>query len=335
MSIRRRLVVGSLLTVTALVVVAAPAAADPAGPTDYDTEITAIEPVVDGVELRMIGGDSFLELDNSGGREIEVVGYDGEPYLLFEPDGRVLENQRSPSKFLNDDRFAETEIPPEADADADPDWREVAGDGTYAWHDHRTHWMNQARPPGREPGDQILEAVVPLLVDDTTVAVTVRSFWLPAPSPLPAVGAALLGASVAAVVAFAARRRSERWWWSASLAAVAALLAAAVGLVAYRSVPAETEPSLGLWLLPVVALASAGVAVLVRRRSAVLGDGLLLLAALELVAWAWTRRDAVSAAIIPTDAPFALDRASITFAAAVGVVVAAGRVLALLRPTAA
>lgn len=317
-----------------LVAGATPAAADAAGPTDYRTEITSVEPPTEGVELRMIGGDSFLELVNVGGFEILVVGYQGEPYLRFEPDGRVLQNERSPSRYLNDDRFGDSTIPPEADADAPPDWVEVSSDGSYAWHDHRTHWMNPARPPGASPGDQILEAAVPLQVDDTIVTVTVQSFWLPAPSPVPAVVAAALGAAAAAAVAVAAVRRADRWWWSAGLAAVAAVAAAGLGLVAYRSVPSETEPSLALWLLPAIAVLSAAAAALVRRRSAVLADGLLLLTALELVVWAWNRRDAVSAAIIPTDAPYALDRATISFAAAVGVVVAAGRVAALLRPTA-
>ncbi|MEM9037353.1 MAG: hypothetical protein AAGD18_22365 [Actinomycetota bacterium] len=326
--------VGALVVIGVVVGGAGPATADPAGPTDYDTEITSVAPPVEGVELEMIGGDSFLELRNEARRLIEVVGYQGEPYLRFEVDGRVLENQRSPSRYLNDDRFGDADIPPEANADAEPAWREVASDGTYAWHDHRTHWMNPSRPPGASPGDQILEAVVPLSVDGQQVAVTVQSFWLPAPSRLPALAALVAGVALAGVVIVAMRRRAVPWSAGAVAVGVAATLGLLFGLVAHRSVPSETGPALGLWLLPALSVLAAAAALVVRRRSTLLADGLVVLAGLELAAWSWSRRDAIGAAIIPSDVPAALDRAVIVFVAVVAIGLAAGRAEALLRPPA-
>lgn len=279
----------------------------------------------------MIGGDSFLELTNVDDHEIVVIGYRGEPYLRFEADGRVLENEISPSRFLNDDRFGETEVPPEADPDAPPVWREVSSDGEFAWHDHRTHWMNRARPPGAEPGDQILEAVVPIVVDGTEVAVTVRSFWLPAPSPVPAIAGVVLGVVAAGAALLVDRRRGTGW--SALVALVAAIAATATGLLAFTSVPSETGPSMMLWLLPTLATVVIAAGADLRRRYELVGDGLILLGAIELVVWAWTRGDAVTSAVIPTDAPASLDRAVIMFAATVGLVVAGGRIAAMLRPT--
>ena len=39
-----------------------PAAADPAGPTDYRSEIIEVDPPMAEIELTMIGGDAFIQL---------------------------------------------------------------------------------------------------------------------------------------------------------------------------------------------------------------------------------------------------------------------------------
>ncbi len=85
----------------------------------------------------------------------------------------------------------------EAAADAEPDWRPVAGGGIHAWHDHRAHWMSPVHPPGARPGDTVLEAVIPLVVNGSRVEVVVRSVLLAAPSPLPALaGTGLTGVTI-------------------------------------------------------------------------------------------------------------------------------------------
>ena len=81
-----------------LVLGAAPATADPAGPTDYQTEVTSIDPPADGFRVEAIGGDAFILLTAEPGVTVEVLGYRGEPYLRFHPDGRVEENRRSPTQ---------------------------------------------------------------------------------------------------------------------------------------------------------------------------------------------------------------------------------------------
>ena len=59
-----------------------------------------------------------------------MIGYQGEPYLWFRPDGTVAENQRSPSTFLNASRYGD-EPPVSASADEAPEWRDVADDGSF------------------------------------------------------------------------------------------------------------------------------------------------------------------------------------------------------------
>ena len=41
----------------------------------------------------------------------------------------------------------------------------VARGGTYAWHDHRAHWMSRDSPPGFHRGDRIQDGEIPLVVN--------------------------------------------------------------------------------------------------------------------------------------------------------------------------
>ncbi len=304
-----------------LVAGAGPAAADPAGPTDFQTSIIEISPDVPGFEAEVIGGDSFLVLATDGSVPVDVVGYRGEPYLRFLTDGTVEQNDRSPTTYLNEDRYASVEVPPEATPDAEPLWRVVATDGSFAWHDHRAHWMNEVAPPGRGPGDTILEGVVPLLVDGVEVDLTVQSVWQDPPSPLPAVLGFVAGLALAA----AAWLKFRRTGLAAGIAAVGAV-ALAVGMVDYFSVPSETAPSWTLWVPPLISLVLATAALLPRIASG-WGPTLVLLAAVELVVWAVVRWDWMWRAIIPTAAPYWVDRA----VTAAVVVACSGMTGALIR----
>ena len=335
------------------------AAADPAGPTDYRTEVLAVTlapaeseasagsgvpldlaaQAIDPAELSfavdILGGDSFVQLVVEPGTEVAVVGYRGEPYLRFGGDGTVEQNERSPSRWLNDDRYGDADLPPRADPDATPDWVVVAGDGTYAWHDHRAHWMNPSRPIGAEPGDTILEAVIPLTVDGEELAIWVRSELLAGPSPVPPLLGAVAAVAGGVGAGWSWRRRSDAAGEQigsptvpvALLAVVAlwAILATGLGLAAVAGLPGEAAPGSTFWLLPLVAavVTLGAVVVIVGRLLApalrpLIGVGALTLAGAELVIWAWLRRSAVSRALIPTQAPDWLDRAVVTGAAATG-----------------
>ncbi len=281
------------------------AAADPPGPTDYLSEVVEIDPEIPGIQIEIIGGDSFVLLTVEAGVTVDVVGYSGEPYLRFLSDGTVEENRLSPSKYLNEDRYAAGEIPTEADADADPEWVVVADDGSYAWHDHRTHWMNEIPPPGRGPGDQVAEGVVPLFVDGVEVDVTVASVWQSPPSSLPVT----LGLSVGLLLSFALVRRQGRLIAISIL--VLALMATVVGGGAYLSVPAETAPPWSLWVFPATSAVLAAMVVAARGESGFVARQertLLLIAALELVAWGVAHWGWLWPAVLPTSLPFWIDR---------------------------
>jgi hypothetical protein len=174
--------------------------------------------------------------------------------------------------------------------------------------------MQSARPFGLEAGDQILEAVIPIVVDGDTVEVTVISTWKPAPSPL----AMWLGVLAGLAVGVGAwlLRGSRIPAITASLPVV--VLTVGVGAAQYFSLPSATGPR-PIWIvLPLIAAVSAVAGLLLgvtgKRFAA---DAAMLLVGVELAVWGFMKRDGLDAAIVPTDAPFWLDRFT-TAAALVG-----------------
>ncbi len=82
-------------------------------------------------------------------------------------------------------------------------------------------------------------------------------------------------------------------------------------------------------MLPAIAAASLLVALVIGPR--LVSYGLVLLAALELGVWVFIRRDAAFRAVIPTDAPYWLDRGVMAATAVVAVVAAVGAAAAMYR----
>jgi hypothetical protein len=328
----RRLIAGAVAGLALAGAVASPASADPPGPTDYQSAVRSVEPETSAIEVGIIGGDSFFELRVEPGIEAMVIGYQGEDYLWFRPDGVVFENQNSPATYLNADRYGNDGVPATARADAEPRWEQVATGGYWAWHDHRAHWMQSARPFGLEAGDQILEAVIPIVVDGDTVEVTVISTWQPEPSPV----AMWLGVVAGIAVAVAA------WFLRGSripaIAASAPLVVLAVGAGAaqYFSLPSATGPR-PIWVvLPLIAAVSCAVgAFLAVRGLRFAADAAMLLVGVELAVWGFVKRDGLTAAIVPTDAPFWLDRFATASALSGGVLLAASALWSLFAVPAA
>lgn len=326
--------------VVGTVTLAAPtvAHADPAGPTDYRSEVTSITPAVGTVEARIVGGDSFVELRVAPGTEVIVLGYQTEPYLWFDVDGTIRENRRSPAAYLNAERYG-TEIPAGADPDAPPEWTRVGGGGAWAWHDHRAHRMERFPPLNAARGDQVLDAVVPIVVDGAAIDVHVRSTWMPAPSLLPMAFGLVGGAALALTTWWAARRRSGPSP-AAALAASAALVGAAafaVGGLQFRSLPASTDPRWLWWLAPLTAVVCALGAIVADRdpaRRLTVVPAAAAIAGAQLVVWGWERRSGLVRAVLPTEVPFWIDRLVSATAIGAGSVVTVLAVSMLVRAVA-
>lgn len=113
----------------------------------YTSTVETIAPRLDGLKVQVLAGDDQLRLRNDSGREVMIEGYDGEPYLRFAADGGVFRNASSPAAYLNEERYGGVEVPASATKTAIPRWERVAQGRTYAWHDHRIHWMSTIDPP--------------------------------------------------------------------------------------------------------------------------------------------------------------------------------------------
>lgn len=306
----------------------APAGADAAQPTDFRSEITDVRPTLPtGVEVRVVGNGAFLEVRVSRGARLVVPDYDPEaaPYLRFGPDGVVERNRRAAATAANDTRYGRTDA--EAyDAEAEPVWEVVAHDGTYAWHDHRIHWMSPT-PPRAVDDDGLVDLggpdgtwSVPLVVDGTPTTVVGQLRLSPSPSPVPWLAGALV--LTALLVALARLASTGRARWVPPLVAGGTALGALVASAAtWLAAPIGSGPSPMPLLLAAIATIGAAVLLVARwRRWAGVELTATAAVAATLLTWGWARWSVLTRAHLPTELSPALDR--LATAAALGVAVA-------------
>ena len=310
----------ALLVAIATSVVLAPAAgADGAKASNYRSVIDSVTPDTTGVQVRIVGGDSFIEVNAPPGTTVDIPGYDGEPYLRIDADGRVEQNRLSSATYLNEQRFGAGTIPDLVDSSADPDWETIADGGSIAWHDHRIHWMLQDQPLTPE-GGVVQEWSVPLEVDGTPVTVEGRLIIESDQFPWAGLVALAFGA-VAAVTA-----RSERS--RLGLLGLASVIALGLSISWYTLNPPGADPTALPVLLPALALLAVIAARFSPRPLRVLA---LPLGAVALLAgWAVQRIGVFWMPTLPTPLVPAVDRG--LTATAIGL--AAGVALAIMaRPT--
>lgn len=195
----------ALLGLVAMVGLASPASAHSVsgvGATNWHTTLTSVTPTLPGVSLQVVENGSRLELTNHG-PEVEVFGYDGEPYLRVGPLG-VFVNTLSPAAYLNCSRNG-CPVPPYASSKAPPRWEKISTGQTILWHDHRTHWMGRQLPPDvtRDPGARHVQAhwTVSMAQGRTAITATGYYTWVPGPGAFPWLVVVLILAGVGIVVA--------------------------------------------------------------------------------------------------------------------------------------
>ncbi|HEX2575916.1 MAG TPA: hypothetical protein VHK88_06165 [Aquihabitans sp.] len=336
----RRSAVALGVLAAALLGPAAPAAADPARPTDYRSRILSVRPALPaGVDLAVVGGDAFLDLRVTGDHTVVVPDYESgddgrtRPYLRFRPDGTVERNERSAAAAANDDRYGSSAGATVGD---DPEWQVVASGGRYAWHDHRIHWMLPREPRAVDDAGRVDLGgpngtwSVPLEVDGRPTVVRGELLLLDGPSPVPWAALGLLagvGLLVAGVVAVRRRGRAPHAAVALALGGIG-VLAALVGWAEWRAIPPGAGGNVLGAVVPAVGAVAALVAATARRARVRLVA--LAVAVATLAAWAVLRREVVARAVLPTSLPYALDRA--TTALALGLAVGAGALLAWHPP---
>jgi hypothetical protein len=179
----------------------------------FRSAVESIRPSSPGLTVRVLDSDDELQLRNATGREIVILGYEGEPYLRFSADG-VFRNARSPATYLNLDRYAKVDVPAEADPKAPPRWERVASGAIWSWHDHRIHWMSPIDPPrvraNPDRRQHVFDWRVPARMEGRSLAISGRLDYVPPDekrSLLPlALGAAVAVGTTGAVIAILVRR---------------------------------------------------------------------------------------------------------------------------------
>jgi hypothetical protein len=225
----------ALLTALLLTVMAVPAAAHGRGTesTNFSSRILQA-PDLPGVTWEVFGGDQYLSVTNTTDTEVVVTGYEGEPYARIGPDG-VFVNLASEATYVNADRYADIEgIPPDVGAEQEPRWDLVTGDTTYAWHDHRIHWMSPALPPQvTDPTKRTVvnpEWEVPFIYGDRTETVTGELTWVPPPSPVTWIALAAL-LTLPALLGLRRSRDADGEDWVRRMVTPAAIVLGVVALL--------------------------------------------------------------------------------------------------------
>jgi len=156
--------------------------ADAPDATNYRTQIKQA-PDLAGLTVEAIEAGARLQLTNHSGRNVEVLGYQNEPYLEIRPDG-VYENIHSPATYLNI-TIIHVDPPAHADPTLPPEWRKVADEPRWRWHDQRAIWTDP-QPPSQvasDPGapQHLRDWTVPMRVDATPLTLSGTLDYVPPP----------------------------------------------------------------------------------------------------------------------------------------------------------
>jgi hypothetical protein len=179
----RRVITGSAAIAWLCAALLAPPAFAHGGNPDFRSEFRTIRPAVPGLEVQVLNYDDRLLLINRTGKTVLVRGYELEPYARLRADGTVEVNRRSPSYYLNEERYGGTPVPERASPDARPQWTEVSRTGRFETHDHRIHWMSKDTTPPQVTDEdkrtKVFDWRVPIEVGGGTAAITGSLFWEP------------------------------------------------------------------------------------------------------------------------------------------------------------
>lgn len=202
-----------MLALLILAIVPAVAMAHEGNP-DFRSEINFVDPerLGEGLSITVVNFDDHVRIENESGKEILVLGYDDEPYGRMSPDGTVEINLNSPSHYLNEDRFADIEMPERADKDAEPDWEQIGENGIFEWHDHRSHYMTKGTPPQVEDESErtkVFDYTIPMEVGGEPATIHGTLFWAGRDSDVPVIPFVILALVVIATIGFWVKRRRD------------------------------------------------------------------------------------------------------------------------------
>jgi hypothetical protein len=287
---------------------------DSVQPRNTESVIEKISPSVpDGVKIEIVGGDTFIRLTAVGVRA-EVRGYDEEPYLRINEDGRVEINDASVTAVLNGDRYGNVDTS-QMKPGAVPQWRTISVNGIAMWHDHRSHWMSPMKPATIDDKGTVLKWDIPMTIAGKATVVSGTLYLREAASV--AWWLLIIPAVAIAVLLSLLRRRSFF-----ALIVGTSLLGVLTGFLEFTGLPEDAQ------ITPVMLMFCAGAAVLaivasvrlIRPGAMHIAVSLNAGAGAALIVGAWLTADQVRAAYIPGIDAMWLARAAIPVMMGVGLV---------------
>ena len=182
--------------------------------SNFVSAVTGVEPATATFTAKTIEATSRIELRWLSGPTLEVLDYDGYPYLRVGRDG-VEQNQQSFAVYLNNDRNGATQVPENLKPEGPPAWKKISSQPVVRWHDHRAHWMGNVKPDGvsaRPNGRQVVQPFSFVVKQgDRTYTVSGSLEWIPGPNPIPLLSLAVaIGLAVIALATWAGSRPDRR-----------------------------------------------------------------------------------------------------------------------------
>jgi hypothetical protein len=146
----------------------------------YLSQITAINPPTPGLSASIDPRGEWIEVANTNGQTLTILGYAHEPYLQITPAG-VAENLSSPTRQLNQSLFADlSQLGASSPALV---WQQTSTANHVRWHDHRIHWMSAERPPAVKAQPRVGHLIGPwtihMTLADQPVDLAGSLSWLP------------------------------------------------------------------------------------------------------------------------------------------------------------
>ena len=179
----RRAVTATLVAGFLLALVAGTASAH-GGNSKFRSVFRSIQPAASGIRVDVLNYDDRLLMINRSGKTVAISGYEREPYARLRADGTVEVNRRSPTHYLNEERYGGTPVPQGADPKVPPQWQVISRTGRFEWHDHRIHWMSKDTVPpqvkDQDKRTEVFDWSVPIRVGSRPARLTGTLFWQPA-----------------------------------------------------------------------------------------------------------------------------------------------------------
>lgn len=192
-------------------------------PRDTETVIESVAPALPGgVTLEVLGFDSYLRL-KAPGHDVQVPGYENEPYLRIDRDGSVWLNEGSSTWAVNTDRYGNVDLSGFVPSTS-PLWLRERDDATALWHDHRVHWMSPMRPSVIDDAGTIQDFTLPIVIDGVTHTVAGALYLRERAS----IAWWLTGLAATLVFVVLAVRRRGMFTWAAPIAGAVAGVVGAI-----------------------------------------------------------------------------------------------------------